>query len=412
MPDALSKTIPVWCAVLNRASSRKYGCPEADREGFALKTPRWMIPPTEHDQIDAKMEGFVKSLLDSDLQVPKLEKPLKPVFITPQTNLDSIEADSVRSSQGSFTPVVLVSASRFVSDSAGLGDNDFTNAHRPKANFIYVQGAGDDHENWARGLTPDMFWKHHNELLACDKEQIEALVDSIVAKEALSGGGKNGHWFTPLAASHSADGLAEVGDARSASASGADTEVGSSGVLIGSRAADHVFSIPEKEQYDLIIHFTSISPPSPAASTDLTESLSSLNLSSDCKPSSKVLTLHMSPNKKGLSAIRTVFPSAIERAHKTLTTAGSKILICCQEGKDLSGSLVVAVLASCFTDQRQLIVDEPSLANHKAQISKDATTRRLQWLVSANPRAAPSRAFLLRINELLISPRHRPSNYT
>ncbi|TKY87144.1 hypothetical protein EX895_003821 [Sporisorium graminicola] len=417
MPDALSKTIPVWCAVLNEASRRKYSCPE-ESDGFALETPRWMIPPTEHDQIESRIEGFVNSLLDSDLEVPKLEKPLKPVFVTPQTHLDTLEADSLGSGQNPFTPILLVSASRFVSDSEGLGNNVSVDTKQSTADYIYVQGAGDDHENWARGLTPDVFWKHHHKLLASDKDQLEALVDSIVSQEAASDAGKNGHWFTPLRQLDSAQDAAEGGHIASTNAGGSDTEVGVTGVFIGSRAADHAFSSQNDEEYDLIIHFTGLSSPATGASTDLTESLSSLRLSSDSKPTSKLMTLHLSPNKKGLSAIRTVFPPAIERAHKTLAsippslTSRRKVLVCCQDGKDLSGSLVVAILASCFTDQRILILDEQLHADQKAQISKDTTKRRLQWLVSADPRAAPSRAFLLRVNELLISPRHRPSDNT
>ncbi len=123
----------------------------------------------------------------------------------------------------------------------------------------------------------------------------------------------------------------------------------------------------------------------------------------------------MTSNKKGLSTIRTTFPPIIDLVHRTLTSpyaspgSESRILICCHNGKDLSGSLVVALLASCFTDQRNLIVDPDELRQHKERISKDTTRRRLQWLVSANPRSAPSRAFLLRVNELLISHHHRPS---
>lgn len=35
--------------------------------------------------------------------------------------------------------------------------------HRPS--FSYVQGAGDDEEAWAHGLTPALFWKHRHEIL-------------------------------------------------------------------------------------------------------------------------------------------------------------------------------------------------------------------------------------------------------
>ncbi|SPO21939.1 related to RIT1 - initiator tRNA phosphoribosyl-transferase [Ustilago trichophora] len=401
MPDALSKTVPIWCAVLNRASGRKYGTPVKDEEE-QLVTPEWMIPPTEHDQIEARINGFVSSLLDSDLPVPKLEKPLRPVFVTPQTDLFCLPDSLKDSSEREYTPIVLVSASKFVLDSADLSSAS-TNSETPQRKdegYVYVQGAGDDHENWARGLTPDVFWKYQAQLLACEKDLLEAFVDKLVAE-----GGDNGdHWFTPLAVQSTAEsGVGAKGD----------VEVGETGVYIASRGADHVFTTEERDGFDLIIHFISLSPPS-TDSADLQEKLASLDLTS-ASQRARIYPIHMSPSKKGLSAIRTAYPPAVTLAHRILSTPSSpsekrrKILVCCQDGKDLSGSLVVAILATCFTDQRKLIEQQLELEKHRDDISKDTTKRRLQWLVSANPRAAPNRAFLLRVNELLLSHRHRPT---
>ncbi len=265
MPDALSKTIPIWCAVLNRASRRKYGCPEETLEGFGLVTPAWMIPPTEHDQIDARIDELVDALLDSDLVVPRLTKPLRPVFITPQTNLDGVSIAS------EATSIVLVSASRFVSDSANLANNASADKNRPQDHFVYVQGAGDDHENWARGLTPDLFWKHQDTLLACDKENLEDLVDSIVKEEAASGPSSSGHWFTPLSAHLQKDGQPVTSNGNES-----DIAIGDTGIVIGSRPADHVFTPDETAKYDLIIHFTSLPAPSPSQPSDLAASLDRL----------------------------------------------------------------------------------------------------------------------------------------
>ncbi|SNX83131.1 related to RIT1 - initiator tRNA phosphoribosyl-transferase [Melanopsichium pennsylvanicum] len=402
MPDALSKTIPIWCTVLNKASRRKYGVPSD--EGSALVTPEWMIPPTEHDQIEARIDGFVDSLLNSDLQVPKLDKVLKPMFITPQTDLNTLP---ISFGTGEFTPIVLVSASRFVSDSADLTDGDLKEGgNEGGQGFVYVQGAGDDHENWARGLTPDIFWEHRAELLACRKDNLEALVDRLVAGQRLKGGA-GAHWFTPL-------GLQNCRGEDSADGREYDTEVGETGICIGSRAADHPFTAEEKIRYNLIIHLTNIAPP---ADKGLPGKLSSLKLI-DSTTRQQIYPVHMAPNKKGLSSIRTAFSPAIALAHSTLTavsfptTQRQKVLVCCQDGKDLSGSLVVAILASCFTDKRELVYDKANLELHRQQLSKDTMRRRLQWLISANPRAAPSRAFLLRVNELLLSQQHRPLQQT
>jgi tRNA A64-2'-O-ribosylphosphate transferase len=61
-PDALSKTIPIWCAVINRAVVLRY--PEILSEGWdtALYTSRASVSPTEHAQIEQRIEDWSKKL--------------------------------------------------------------------------------------------------------------------------------------------------------------------------------------------------------------------------------------------------------------------------------------------------------------------------------------------------------------
>ena len=65
MPDALSKTIPIWCAVLNHIlfpglvhSSDRAGAEECHR----LYTPPDCISASEDSQIEARIDAFVGSL--------------------------------------------------------------------------------------------------------------------------------------------------------------------------------------------------------------------------------------------------------------------------------------------------------------------------------------------------------------
>ena len=56
----------------------------------------------------------------------------------------------------------------------------------PSASWTYIQGAGDDEENWSRGLTPGLFWANYEELLVLqDEAGLRARIDELVA----SGGG-------------------------------------------------------------------------------------------------------------------------------------------------------------------------------------------------------------------------------
>lgn len=54
MPDALSKTVPIWCAVINRIVF-----PEEFAAG-KLHTPAQVVGRSEHAQIEARLNEFVR----------------------------------------------------------------------------------------------------------------------------------------------------------------------------------------------------------------------------------------------------------------------------------------------------------------------------------------------------------------
>ena len=57
-----------------------------------------------------------------------------------------------------FTPLILLSCSAVKSDAL----------HAQWHSWKYIQGAGDDEENWCMGLTADLFWKHKDDILSSD----------------------------------------------------------------------------------------------------------------------------------------------------------------------------------------------------------------------------------------------------
>ena len=69
-PDALSKTLPIWCAVINRALAAELP-PDAAWD-VALHMPPW-VPPSEAAQVEARLAGWVASLRRPALQ-PLLEQ--------------------------------------------------------------------------------------------------------------------------------------------------------------------------------------------------------------------------------------------------------------------------------------------------------------------------------------------------
>ncbi|KAF4582166.1 tRNA A64-2'-O-ribosylphosphate transferase [Ophiocordyceps camponoti-floridani] len=127
LPDALSTTIPIWCTSL--------------------------IPV------------FVSDLaaLGLDLSGYKLSKPLRPLWIGPDSPLPGpgpIFED--------YTPVVCCSASR-VEDEG-------------ERTVGYVQGAADDAENWSLGLTPSIFWRNVDALLAASDTDLPSLIATLMTE--------------------------------------------------------------------------------------------------------------------------------------------------------------------------------------------------------------------------------------
>ncbi|KAG9388099.1 Rit1 C multi-domain protein [Pyrenophora tritici-repentis] len=109
MPDALSKTTPIWCCVMNRAI---FG--EEKKQETSLFTPPQAVSESEHAQMEKRIDGFVRQFLEickpniPDLR-SKLQKPLRPIWITQKSSLPESPP-----SFPDFHPIVLCTASRRV----------------------------------------------------------------------------------------------------------------------------------------------------------------------------------------------------------------------------------------------------------------------------------------------------------
>ncbi|KAH7074434.1 initiator tRNA phosphoribosyl transferase-domain-containing protein [Paraphoma chrysanthemicola] len=167
MPDALSKTIPIWCCVINRAL---FGADEKHE----LATPPQAVSESEHAQIESRIDGCVRQFIDickpsiPDLR-RKLQKPLRPIWVTQSSTLPASPPAFTE-----FHPIVLCTASRRV-----IGAEASENG--------YVQGAADDHEAWSHGLTPSVFWKNKDLLLSASEEDAPELIARLVENEAQNG---------------------------------------------------------------------------------------------------------------------------------------------------------------------------------------------------------------------------------
>ena len=206
-PDALTKTVPIWCCVVNRALAI-----ERQREGrqrdasawdTALHLPDW-IPPSETSQIEARLGGWVEALLRPALapvlaQLSKaLDRPLRPGWLCPPAE----EARAASHAPTAMDDALSRYARQAVTESEAaaargqpfawvhcLCASEVSSAEYARARcggYEYIQGAADDEENWARALTASQWWAWREEVVrvaARDPEAAEAMLSERMASE-------------------------------------------------------------------------------------------------------------------------------------------------------------------------------------------------------------------------------------
>ncbi|CCH45274.1 tRNA A64-2'-O-ribosylphosphate transferase [Wickerhamomyces ciferrii] len=161
MPDALSKTIPIWCAVLNYIM---FGSNETNNWCFV---PPSIISKNEHNSIIKLIPIFAKQveelgLITKNKLIEKFQgKYIRPLWIYPGLSLP-------------FEPPIFEDFIPVINCVASFRADDGKTTLRKKLNdetsgitiaeYQYVQGAADDHELWSFNLTPDLLWQHKEEL--------------------------------------------------------------------------------------------------------------------------------------------------------------------------------------------------------------------------------------------------------
>ncbi|ODN72809.1 hypothetical protein, variant [Cryptococcus amylolentus CBS 6039] len=386
MPDGLSKTVPIWCAVINLAISlREKRGEEWDTQ---IYMPPQIVPATERSQIEARLQGWAESLERSTLPLPKLSKPLRPFFLHPSTSSPPFIADSV-----DFTPIMCLSASRWVNEG---GDKipSVTSVGLRKVGFEYVPGGGDDDELWARGLKPAVFHAHRGELLSAERDDLPALVDMIVgssnSESTLSTrlddmSVSSSAEFVGVPASHSRLAL-DVGSPSSPSSSSAWERSHISYVAIIKldkcpKNIKHLITLQDGERYVLAV------PSAKADGKAYSTALSEL-----------VAFAKELDGKRGI-VIGSATPSDLDAAVKQCSSdaqinpfSAARIPSPIESRKDI---IPLALVLLCAL---------PSIADlpEKTSVTKGTIADRLHSMVSLWPDGNPARAALKRVNEFLM----------
>jgi hypothetical protein len=87
IPDALSKTVPIWCAVINRALRIRYPDINRDEWDDDLYTPRTTVSSQEHSQISMRIYEWALALAVSATNLPMVvtHRPSELVFRSAKT---------------------------------------------------------------------------------------------------------------------------------------------------------------------------------------------------------------------------------------------------------------------------------------------------------------------------------------
>lgn len=224
----------------------------------------------------------------------------------------------------------------------------------------YVQGSGDDTENWACGLTPPVFWKNRSLIMATDEAELPDKISALVAASELS--------LTV----------------------GVTTPIPPTTSVYISTLSTLLLQPPELRKLTLAISLGS----------EVTAADSWLK-------GPTILDIGLGPNKLGSRNLRTALPEIINFVTKYLITGewrddsdGFRITIACSTGKDHSVGVALALLCLFFSDSGQLM--EASARKPLEEIDKAFIRRRLSWIMTAMPDANPSRATLQSVNSYLM----------
>ncbi|KAH7393505.1 tRNA a64-2'-o-ribosylphosphate transferase-like protein [Cadophora sp. MPI-SDFR-AT-0126] len=341
MPDALSKTIPIWCSILNRVLFPN------ETQLHNLYTPPQVVSQSEHAQMTALLPSFADALRSLKLSPDELRlyitKPLRPMWVTPESNIESTS-----SIFENFHPIICCTVSRRV-PGGEISEGG------------YIQGAGDDTENWAHGLTPPVFWRNKEVLLRTSEYDMPDLIKSLLEEAENCGpGGQSLRLVKPTT----------------------------------------ILFVAPKGSID---------------GSDVSKDACIINLlpkitdQSTWQASPMRIDVGLGPHKLGSRNLRTSLSFIIgfvERALARINSEDSlstfKIIVACESGKDLSIGVALAISCLFFDDEGLLLQD----SSKAPRIDKTFIRSHLGWFSTSMPDANPNRATVQSVNSFLMD---RPS---
>lgn len=374
IPDALSKTIPIWCAVLNGLMLKDTNQDIAYDQ--LLYVPPETVSSSERSRMVKRLPELIEkverlNIFDGKAVYESLnQRLLRPFWIYPGSDLlesskDVFTGEIVNQEwslpdDSDIIPIILCTVSYQAQDGVAKRNG-----------FTYHQGAADDHELWSNGLEPDMFWKHIDEFEAMkgSDENIEQLVDEITKEEEVK-------------------------------------KLGQKGSSSITHAFENIDIITKEIQLAVVIDGLTIKK---ALVEELKKSFSkviilsdTVKLSDDIDNNSisfiKIYPLQ-SGSKKSSKKLRTKLIEIDQDVRSIVYDIEKPILICCNSGKDMSIGVILIVLSKFYTQNWQLVEEGKTPSISKITIRKHLTTV-IAHLQGRN--VNPSRATLNSVNSYLM----------
>lgn len=393
MPDALSKTIPIWCCVLNRALF-------PDRPEFHhLYVPPSAVSDSEKSQMLSRIPDGLDAFLRLKPDLPslraQLSRPVRPTWVTQDTNMSHHLLDRHGDDNGStegtredmfaeYRPVVCCTSSRRVVDGEMSGHTG------------YIQGAGDDTENWAHGLTPPVFWANADRLLSTPEAHLPGLIESLVEASIRAPVARVTHGSSPSLCLDAAMLLPTT--ARQLTpyifvtplpfpeSLPGDPEWCSVALVSTSTPHDTWVQSPTHMEVGLGRH--------KVASRNLRVALANI-----CGFVTRFLMDKPTTDPDSVPDM----PPGTKQEHQRPTTQRRVLLACETGGRDLSVGVALALLCRCFEDDEGSMVrrgDEAAV--NAVSFNKTMIKIRLARIMTVMPDANPSRATLQSVNSFLM----------
>lgn len=369
IPDALSKTIPIWCAVINYLMLESAGKDFNTDE--ILFVPPETVSKTEYSSIIKKLPLLIEKARKlgifngKELYNSFEGKILRPIWVFPgssilQTSTDLFTGEVLENSwqvpKGeNIIPLILCTVSYQAQD--GMDK---------RYGFTYVQGAADDHELWSCGLTPKMFWDNYQyltDLTQTDEEMTQFVEQLVLSKQLQSTSVKD-----------KLDGAFESLDEIT-------KEFSLGKIMDNITIHDKLYKMLHEQYKFVVILSDNVELKLPNDQTN--DLINIYKLQSGSKKSSKEL--------------RAKLPEICKEIKDRLHT-DKRILVCCNSGTDMSIGILLTVLSRYYTENWEYVPEDTQL------VTKTVITKHLSKLIARlhGRNVNPSRATLKSVNSFLM----------